>query len=191
MITQDECVVNVMKCYIVFCNMFILVTMYGINKWVAPLPSIKFGSVIYIKVHPMILNGALPFVSFTDLQEQAQSSLSDKSRRGPLELGMFATCLELLWRCTCLELKYISNANGDMASKSLAWHSPVISVCVCGVVLCCCSYLSIEFESADSQVHPSEALISSNGVNLYELVFPYGWAYCSIRLIVVEVEGFL
>lgn len=39
------------KCYIVFCNMYILVTTYGINKWVAPLSSIKFGSAIDIKSH--------------------------------------------------------------------------------------------------------------------------------------------
>lgn len=35
-------------------------------------------------------------------------------------------------------------------------------------------YLGVEFKSPDSQVHPREALISSDGVDLNELVLPYG-----------------
>ncbi len=52
-------------------------------------------------------------------------------------------------------------------------------------------YLCVEFESADSQVHTCETLISSDGVDLNKMVLPDGRAYCSIRLIVVEIKGFL
>lgn len=53
------------------------------------------------------------------------------------------------------------------------------------------SYLSVEFEPADAQVHPGEALVSSDGVDLNELVLPYGGAHRPVRLVVVQVEGFL
>lgn len=56
---------------------------------------------------------------------------------------------------------------------------------------CCSTYLSVEFKPADSQVHPGEALISSDGVDLNELVLSYGRAHRSVRLVVVQVEGFL
>lgn len=116
---------------------------------------------------------------------------SDENGRGSRRLGMSPTCLELLWRGTCWELQSAHNAKGVMASKNLAWHSPPMSDSICGVVLCCWSYLRVEFESADSQVHPREALISSNGVNLYKLVLPYGWAHRSVWLVIVQIESFL
>lgn len=172
-------------------HIFSCVTMWGIKNDAVPLSSIQFKSVIDIKVFPRILSWALLFVSCSDLQSRAQNSHSDENGRGSRRLGMSPTCLELLWRGTCWELQSAHNAKGVMASKNLAWHSPLISDSICGVVLCCWSYLRVEFESADSQVHPREALISSNGVNLYELVLPYGWAHCSVWLVVVQIESFL
>lgn len=74
-------------------------------------------------------------------------------------------------------------SNVRFCFESLDWHSPV--------VLLSYSYLCVEFESSDSQVHPCEALVSSDGVNLNELVLPYGWAHRSVRLVVVQVESFL
>lgn len=63
--------------------------------------------------------------------------------------------------------------------------------CICAAAWCWCSYLSVEFKPADPQVHPREALVGSDGVNLNELVLPYGRAYRSVRLVVVQVKGFL
>lgn len=56
---------------------------------------------------------------------------------------------------------------------------------------CRCSNLGVELQPADAQVHPREALVRGDGVDLDELVFPYGRPYGSVRLVVVQVEGFL
>lgn len=79
------------------------------------------------------------------------------------------------------------NYSWSVGAGPLKWGG-----CVQGDHLCCCSSnLGVEFQSADPQVHPREALISSDGVNLAELVLPYARAYGSVGLVVVQVEGFL
>ena len=52
-------------------------------------------------------------------------------------------------------------------------------------------YLCVEFEPADAEVSPGEALVSSDGVDLNELVLSDGRAHRSVRLVVVQVEGLL
>lgn len=66
----------------------------------------------------------------------------------------------------------------------------------CAALICsnlrpCGSNLSVELEPANPQVHPREALVCSDGVDLDELVLADGGAHGSVRLIVVQVEGFL
>lgn len=51
--------------------------------------------------------------------------------------------------------------------------------------------LGVELQPADAQVHPCEALVCSDGVDLDELVLPYGGAGGPVRLVVVQVEGLL
>lgn len=53
------------------------------------------------------------------------------------------------------------------------------------------AYFCVEFESPDSQVHSSKALISSDGIDLGELGLSDGRAYSSVRLIVVQVKCLL
>lgn len=52
--------------------------------------------------------------------------------------------------------------------------------------------LGVELEPADPQVHPGEALVCSDGVDLGELALPYGGgAHGSVGLVVEQVEGLL